>query len=107
MLAGPVIEHTGGGCTLSTTSSDLMHPVTCTTVSRNVAVAEETRAVVMSEAGSSIVAEPLTTLQAFDAMGCTPLDAAPFRVKTVSSPSEQRVWSGPALAAGPMFSVYS
>src|SRR5688572_25761524 len=102
----PAIEQTGGCCTPSTMSSVWVQPFACTTVNRNVALAEATLAVATSEVGESIVAFPLRTLHVVDTTLESPLPAVPVSGKTVSAPSVQRTWSGPACASGPMRNVY-
>jgi len=66
------MEQAGKGSTVKTTSFDSVQPLTSVTVRRSVALADETRAVVIKEAGASIVAEPETRLQRVDATGSTP-----------------------------------
>ena len=88
---GPLIEQIDGGETFSTTSLVSVQPLASITVSRRVAEAEDTWAVVISELGASIVAAPLTTLQVVDEMGWRPGVAEPFKVKAVAGPSRHRV----------------
>ena len=77
MTLDPVIEEVGTLATESTISLVSVQLFDCTTVSRSVAEADETCAVVTSDEGESIRAEPLTTLQVVDASGCKPAEACP------------------------------
>jgi len=65
----PAMEQTGSGATRRTISSVSVQALDWRTVNRSVAVTEESRAVVIKEDGSSMVAEPLTTLQVVEAIG--------------------------------------
>src|SRR5258708_1700982 len=89
--AGPAMEQPGSGATLKTTLLVSVQPLACTTANCRVADAEETYAVVTSDAGESMVAIPATTLQAVDAIGDKPAVAVPFRAKDVEEPSVHRV----------------
>ena len=64
-----MIEQGASGTTVRRTSLVSMHPFNSTTVSRNVALAEKTCAVVLSEFVESMVAVPLRTLHTVDAIG--------------------------------------
>ena len=67
--AGPVIEQTGSGETVKRTSLVSVQPLDWMTVSRKVAVAEKTCAVVDKESVASRIAVPFTTLQVVEAIG--------------------------------------
>ena len=65
----PAMEQVGIGTTVRTTSDFSAHPLDWMTVSRRVALEEETWAVVFREPDASMVAVPETTLQVVEAMG--------------------------------------
>ena len=100
-----MIEQIGTGATVRRTSSVSVQPLAWKTVNRRVAVADDTRALVVSELGESMVAVPEATLQVVETIGWSPGVAMPLRGKRVESPSAQRVRSGPASALGPIRSV--
>ena len=87
----PEIEQAGIDETVRTTSSVSVQPFACRTVSRKVAIAEDTCALVVKEWGESMVAVPDTTLQLVETIGCSPGVAVPLRGKVVEAPSVQRV----------------
>ena len=80
------MEQVGIGTTVRTTSDFSVHPLDWTTVSRRVALEEETWAVVLRELVESMVAVPETTLQVVEAMGCNPWVAWPLSVNAVEAP---------------------
>ena len=94
--AGPEMEQVGLGATVRTTSEVSVQPLDWMTVKRNVALEEDTWAVVFKELAESIVAVPPTTLQVVEAIGSIPWVAWPCKLKVVEAPCVQLVWLGPA-----------
>ena len=86
----PLIEQVGRGITLRIMSLVSVQPLFWTALSRSVAEADDTYAVVTREFGASMVANPLTTLHVVDEIGARPGVAEPFKAKVVTAPSVHR-----------------
>src|SRR6476659_8218865 len=103
---GPVIEQGGSGDTVNTMSFVSVQPLDSMAVNRRVAVAEKTCTVVFNESAESMIAVPFTTVQFVETSGWRPAVAVPCSAKAIESPSQQRVWAGPALTLGPTLRLY-
>ena len=65
----PLIEQTGSGRTVKTTSLVSVQPLAWLAVNRSVAIAEKRCAVVIKELVESIVAAPVSTVQMVEVIG--------------------------------------